>query len=438
MTFPRVVASAILCSILAVTVVVGVFCGVAGYGRARGGDHSLKGTIPANPSTAPAAPGVVEPPLPLSQHASTARSQNLDASTKPAPGCAEGDRCSSIQELDFTIGDNPHGLCQPVPDDSSMCYIPKGNLTHSDAVEACEHEGLRLVEIRTADKRLQVRDICTQVVPPRGYDCTWLPLTCIEGSQDCQTNFDHWVYPNGDTLGSLAPGANGMEFSYDSSASIVGGREGENCAHFWAGKAQWAVQNCSDTRHYGALCETAEAEEETDTQDYSNNPHGHCRPIEGQENMCYIQKGGMNHENAMAACQWEGLQLVEIRTRDKRESIRDICQKVDPPNGYDCTWLPMKCDSWQRRDCQRRLDHWYFPSDGYSLDRLPEGAIGFEFSSNGYIVGGNEGEDCAHFWAGTAEWAVQSCADTRHYGALCEACSGKNCDLTTGRDQYWP
>lgn len=142
----------------------------------------------------------------------------------------------------------PSGFQTKTSGEFTFCYNPnKGS--QPNAKQICEQNGMQLVEIHTEEKAKALDSIAS-------YDYTWLGLTCPSGTRACQTDFSLWTWEKSGK--KLTDTTGFMNRLIKQGSTIYGGRNGENCAHWWKksnGKAYWAPQSCSDSWYYGTLCE---------------------------------------------------------------------------------------------------------------------------------------------------------------------------------------
>eukprot|EP01043_Picozoa_sp_COSAG02_P028928 COSAG02_NODE_1778_length_10950_cov_7.595060_1_plen_2048_part_10 len=132
--------------------------------------------------------------------------------------------------------------------DLEFCYVEQP-MDYQSAIRTCEAMGLQLVQVTTAEKYAAIDSFIAGGTNNGGLDATWLALTCSAEAATCDTSFSGWQWAAGT---SLEDGHNAFEFSAD--GTIAGGSPHEYCGHWWQ-NGRWAPQRCSDSTHYGALCE---------------------------------------------------------------------------------------------------------------------------------------------------------------------------------------
>ena len=134
-----------------------------------------------------------------------------------------------------------------------FCY-KSGRVAYEEAKQNCIAHGLKLVQIESEDKAIALDSIASN-----SYDYAWLGLICPTESNDCNSNFDLWVW---EPSNSPLMNTTGWETRFlKTGNTIYGGGVGEYCAHWWHsrnGLGTWAPQGCSD-RIYGTLCEKGTA-----------------------------------------------------------------------------------------------------------------------------------------------------------------------------------
>ena len=128
-----------------------------------------------------------------------------------------------------------------------FCY-KSGRVNYEKAKQICSSNNLKLVEIESEDKANALDSIASN-------DYTWIGLVCPTKTQECQTDFNLWVWETSNI--PLVKTTGWKTRFYKNGGIIYGGKNGENCVHWWKAPGVWAPQTCTEQlrNNYGTLCE---------------------------------------------------------------------------------------------------------------------------------------------------------------------------------------